>query len=231
MDCKSNEVLLLTFKKIGNRYYKNEQYKKAISFYSAGIVRFDKKLTNADSAKLQLGALFNNRAACYIKLYKYHKALRDLNWIIEAFKGEPVPNISPHSNIIPLVTTAGKYAGMHDSYCYPGAIKLCTKALHRRARIFWDLGNSGRAYGDCSALISKPFKQGELAYLMQLNLKNKMHPSPSTLAKCNERTIPLNIFPKIGWTQIKPAPNTNPLPLKSGHSMIRFGSEIYSVGG
>ena len=49
--------------------------------------------------------------------------------------------------------------------------------------------------------------------------KNKMH------------TLHSNIFPKNGWIQIRAKPKTDALPPKSGHSMIRFGSDIYSVGG
>ena len=70
-DCKS----------FGNECYENGNYELAISYYSWGIL-----LNMYQSAShLEIAILMNNRAQCNIKLNKHHKALRDLNWIIDIY--------------------------------------------------------------------------------------------------------------------------------------------------
>ena len=213
-------------KEFGNSLYRAGKYERAIHVSSQCIVRHDRVSKDITPTKIQLGVLFNNRAQSYIKMNKFDTALRDLDWIINAFKEDPKPIFQEEMTLHACENNAA-----HDSFCHPDAIKICIKALGRRAKVFLEFGNSARAYGDYCALTSKPFNQTGYAHEMQLKLAKSLHPSPSVSVICDKITIKASIFPKKGWQQIKPAPFSKSLPMKGQHSMIRFGSDIYCVAG
>eukprot|EP01084_Bolivina_argentea_P295081 507930_1 len=206
-------------RKTGNEHYNKGNYKDAISIYSGFILNFDLRSTKTNSIKIQFGVLINNRAQCYIKLNKYHNALRDLNWILNTFKREPQHSLEWTTSPV------------HDSICDPDSISLCKKALFRRANIYLKLGNSSQAYGDYFSLTSQPFCQFEFAEKQKMKLGLLQHPSNQTLISCNKHTIKSNIFPVPSWIRIKPASFQPPLPPQATHSMICVGSEIYCMTG
>eukprot|EP01084_Bolivina_argentea_P289744 497600_1 len=217
------------FKEKGNFYYKQANYKQAISSYSRGILRLDRCCHKAKSIQnlkfnkdtehykeytqmlfnLHRAILMNNRAQCYRKVNKYDKALRDLNWIISISKTEHGTQISW---IVPM-------------------IPHCTKALLRRADIFLKLGNSVHALFDYTQSTIKPFIDSNgFAKQWLLKLGNMKHPSPQTLINCNKLTMQGNIFNKQ-WIKVQRSDNSEPLPFKYGHSMIVHNNTIYCFGG
>jgi len=61
---------MLREKELGNDFYQRKQYWKAIEHYTIAIQQIGE-------SNNKCGVLYSNRSQCYIKLFKYRKALED----------------------------------------------------------------------------------------------------------------------------------------------------------
>lgn len=73
MSSNKNTEAAIAEKNEGNKYFLIKDYKKAIYHYTLAIEKYDDTLA----------ALYSNRAACYLKLGEYQKALIDCDKAIE----------------------------------------------------------------------------------------------------------------------------------------------------
>lgn len=73
MPTNKNTQAAIAEKNEGNKYFLIKDYKKAIYHYTLAIEKYDDTLA----------ALYSNRAACYLKLGEYQKALIDCDKAIE----------------------------------------------------------------------------------------------------------------------------------------------------
>lgn len=73
-DCNSKEELAKQYKLDGNENYKMEKFHDAIASYTKGLGYLDEELDTTAELK---SVLFSNRAACYVMLKRYQKAVDD----------------------------------------------------------------------------------------------------------------------------------------------------------
>ena len=73
-DCNTPEELAKQYKLDGNDAYKKKQFDAAVVSYSKGLEYLEKELD--ETAELK-SVLFSNRAACYVMLKEYQKAVDD----------------------------------------------------------------------------------------------------------------------------------------------------------
>ena len=204
-------------KERGNKYYQQQQYRESISIYSRILLKLNAKYlyplfpkyVPSETLKwiipmildICYGILLNNLAQCYIKLKMYHKALRDLNFIID---------------LLP------KKQGIHNT-----VIPYFQKALYRRGKLYVMLGNTARAISDFGKnCVDKDIVSREMVAKLCL----LRHPSPNTLALKNKYTKKFIKFFKK-WKLIKPKTQSTSLPSKQGHSMIAHKGKLYCFGG
>lgn len=73
-DCNSPEDLANQYKLDGNQNFKSKKFVDAIASYSKGIDYLDQELDQTAELK---SILYSNRAACYVMLRHYQKAIDD----------------------------------------------------------------------------------------------------------------------------------------------------------
>lgn len=73
-DCNTKEELAKQYKLDGNENYKQKRFDDAIASYTKGLNYLDIELDEVAELK---SALFSNRAACYVMLKQYQKAVDD----------------------------------------------------------------------------------------------------------------------------------------------------------
>lgn len=73
-DCNTPEELAKQYKLDGNELFKQENFDDAIANYTKGIGYLEKELD--ETAELK-STLYSNRAACYVMMRKYQKAVDD----------------------------------------------------------------------------------------------------------------------------------------------------------
>lgn len=73
-ECNSPAELAKQYKLDGNVLYKQKRFHDAVASYTKGINYLEKELD--ETAELK-SILFSNRAACYVMMQKYQKAVND----------------------------------------------------------------------------------------------------------------------------------------------------------
>lgn len=73
-DCNTPEELAKQYKMDGNELFKQKKFHDAVASYSKGIKYLEKELN--ETAELK-SVLFSNRAACYVMMQQYQKAVND----------------------------------------------------------------------------------------------------------------------------------------------------------
>eukprot|EP01084_Bolivina_argentea_P161775 281581_1 len=212
--------LIANYQAIGNSFYHQCNYHKAISSYSHGLLILQNKYYRLRPKEKKwysiydsifnsvCSILINNRAQCYLKLKQYEKSLRDLNWIIRATY-----------TVYDVSVSFQQFMVSH-----------CTKALIRRANILFILGNSALSMRSYMSSSAEPHNDYSNMKKIHSLIKSR-HPSTFSLPKCDKYTRKLNIFSKSGWIRLKPMNNSDILPFKHGHSMIVHNNKIYCFGG
>lgn len=73
-DCNSTEELAKQYKLDGNESFKQKKFQDAIAGYTKGLSYLEKELD--ETAELK-SVLYSNRAACYVMMKQYQKAIND----------------------------------------------------------------------------------------------------------------------------------------------------------
>lgn len=81
-ECNSPEDLAKQYKLDGNENYKNKRFPDAIANYTKGLNYLDKELDKTAQLK---SVLYSNRAACYVMLKEYQKAVDDCKHALRIF--------------------------------------------------------------------------------------------------------------------------------------------------
>lgn len=73
-DCNTPQELAKQYKLDGNEHFKQKKFQDALTSYTKGLNYLEKELD--ETAELK-SVLFSNRAACYVMLKQYQKAVND----------------------------------------------------------------------------------------------------------------------------------------------------------